>query len=201
AERLLLAARVAIVGRDAELARLSARLDDAVAGRVGLVMLTGNAGIGKTRHLEELCDRARQQGATVLFGACFESDWSPPYAPFADALGAHVGTADPGQLRDELGASAAPLAQLVPAVRHALPDVGEPAPVQPDEERFRLLDSVAQFLGACSRRAPVVLCLDDLQWADKGSVAMLRHVARTAGQGRLLILGAYRHDEVGRDHP
>jgi class 3 adenylate cyclase/tetratricopeptide (TPR) repeat protein len=201
AESNILAARVAMVGREAELSRLSARLAEAAAGRGGLAMLTGGAGIGKTRMLEELAERAAHQGTTVLSGACFESEWAPPYAPFADALGAYLATADPEELRADLGAGAAPLAQLVPVVRQVLTDVGDPAPVQPDEERFRLLDAVAQFLLARARRAPVLLCLDDLHWADKGTVAMLRHVARTAAHSRVLLLGAYRHDEVGRGHP
>jgi tetratricopeptide (TPR) repeat protein len=95
-----------------------------------------------------------------------------------------------------MGAGAGPIAQLVPAVREALPDVDDPPPLQPDEERFRLLDSVASFLLTRSRRAPMLVCLDDLQWADKGTVAMLRHVARLAPRGRLLVVGAYRDGEV-----
>ncbi|MGH9002088.1 MAG: AAA family ATPase, partial [Acidimicrobiia bacterium] len=197
----LLAAKVAMVGREAEMSRLSARLSEASAGRGGVVMLTGGAGIGKSRMLEELAGWAVRQGATVLSGSCFESEWSPPYGPFADALGAHAAAGTPQELRIDLGLGAAPLAQLVPAVRQALPDVGDPVPVQPDEERFRLLDSMAQFLVALARRTPVLVCLDDFHWADKGSVAMLRHVARTAGHSRLLVVGAYRAEEIGKDHP
>jgi len=192
ASNSILATRVAMVGREAELSRLSARLVEAAAGRGGLAMLTGAAGIGKTRMLDELSERAARHGTTVLTGACFESEWAPPYAPFADALAAHFADADPEELRTDLGAGAAPLGQLVPALRQVLPDLTDPAPVQPDEERFRLLDAVAQFLLARGRRAPVLLCLDDLHWADKGSVAMLRHVARTAAHSRVLVLGAYR---------
>ncbi|MGH9036387.1 MAG: ATP-binding protein, partial [Acidimicrobiia bacterium] len=191
-----IASQLPLVGREAELTRLSARLAEATAGGGGLAMVLGEPGIGKTRLMDELSEQAWRDGAFVLRGGCFEAEWSPPFAPFAEALGAHVATARPEELRADMGPAAGPIAQLVPAVREALPDVDDPPPLQPDEERFRLLDSVATFLLTRSRRAPLLVCLDDLQWADKGTVAMLRHVARLAPRGRLLVVGAYRDGEV-----
>ena len=191
-----IASQLPLVGREAELTRLSARLAEATAGGGGLAMILGEPGIGKTRLMDELSEQAWRDGAFVLRGGCFEAEWSPPFAPFAEALGAHVATARPEELRADMGPAAGPIAQLVPAVREALPDVDDPPPLQPDEERFRLLDSVASFLLTRSRRAPMLVCLDDLQWADKGTVAMLRHVARLAPRGRLLVVGAYRDGEV-----
>src|SRR5207244_5141211 len=94
-----------------------------------------------------------------------------------------------------------PVARIVPGVRTRLPDISEPVALQPDEERFRLLDAVAQFLIAVSVRAPTIVVLDDLHWADKGTIAMLRHVARFAPRHRLLLLGTYRDVEVDRQHP
>ena len=196
-----LATDVPMVGRDLELGRLVDRLARAEAGRGGVVLVAGDPGIGKTRLVEELSQRARQRGATVLSGRCFEGEWAPPLASFAEGLGAHVLTVGPAELRGDLGSGAAPLAQLVPAVRQVLPDVGEPAPVEPNEDRFRLLDAVAQFLIARSQRAPVLLCLDDLHWADKGTVALLRYLAGLSPRHRLLILGAYRDVDLERGHP
>jgi tetratricopeptide (TPR) repeat protein len=189
------------VGRDAELRRLTKRLAEAAAGRGGLTTIVGEAGIGKTRILEELSERAQRQGTLVLMGRCFESDWAPPYAPFADALARHIPDIQADELRVDLGSGAAPLAQLVPVVREILPDIPEPVPVPPHEERFRLIDAVVQFLLSRSRRTPVLLCLDDLQWADKGTVDLLRHTARFARGQRLLALGAFRDTDVGHDHP
>ena len=134
-------------------------------------------------------------------GGCYEGEWAPPYGPFAEALAAHAREASPEELRQDLGLGAAPLARLVPALREKLPDIPEPVALQPDEERFRLLDAVAQFLIALSVRAPVVLMLDDLHWADKGTIALLRHVARFAARQRILLLGGYRDVEVERTHP
>ena len=191
-----LANQLPLVGREAELGRLSARLTEAAGGGGGLAMILGEPGIGKTRLMDELSERSWRDGVFVLRGGCFEAEWSPPYAPFAEALGAHVATARPEELRADMGPGAGAIGQLVPAVRQALPEVGDPPPLQPDEERFRLIDAVASFLLARARRAPLLLCLDDLQWADKGTVAMLRHVARLAPRGRVLIVGAYRDGEV-----
>jgi class 3 adenylate cyclase/tetratricopeptide (TPR) repeat protein/energy-coupling factor transporter ATP-binding protein EcfA2 len=196
-----LAAHLPVVGREAELARLSAALVEAAAGRGEVVMVTGEAGIGKTRLMEELAERAEHQGMTVLAGRCFDTDWAPPYGAFVEAVGALVAASDHDELRADLGPGAAFLAQLVPAIRKTLPDLPEPALVQPGEERFRLLDAAAQLLVARSQRAPLLVCLEDLHWADQGTVAMLRHVARFAARNRLLVLGTYRDAEIVAGHP
>jgi class 3 adenylate cyclase len=196
-----LATQVPMVGRDAELSRLLARFGEAANGHGGLVLVSGEPGMGKSRMVEELSERAHAQGVTVLAGRAFESEWAPPYALFAEALAGHMSEADPQILLEDLGPSAAPLAQLLPTIRHTLPGVPEPAAVQPDEERFRLIDAAAQFLVASARRSPVLLLLDDLHWADRGSVAMLRHVARTAIRHRLLLVGTYREADLEQSHP
>jgi class 3 adenylate cyclase len=197
----LVLSRTPFVGRDGELARIKSKLADARTGRGGLVMLVGEPGIGKSRMIEEFIEQARSDGAAVLFGACFEGEWVPPFAPFADAIDGYVKEAAAEALRADLGHSAGAIARLAPSLRDRLPDLAEPAQLQPDEERFRLLDAVSQFLIATSQRAPVVLVLDDLHWADKGTLAMLRHVARFATKHRILMLGAYRDVELDRQHP
>jgi len=197
----ILLTRTPFVGRDREMARLQAKLDEARAGHGGLVMLVGEPGIGKSRTIEEFAEQARAAGALVLAGRCFEGEWAPPYAPFAEAIAGYVKDADPDALRADLGYGAPPVARLVPSLRERLPDIGEPVPLNPDEERFRLLDAVSQFIIATSVRAPVVLVLDDLHWADGGTIAMLRHVARFLPGQRTLVLGAYRDVELDRQHP
>ncbi len=150
------------VGRQAEMAALGAAFDEARAGRCRLVLLVGEPGIGKTRTAREFAARAGAEDALVLWGACYDGEWAPPFGPFAEAITAYVRQADPETLRDDLGFGAAPIARVIPAIRERLRDVPEPAPLQPDEERFRLLDAVSQFLIATAARVPVVLVLDDL---------------------------------------
>jgi len=200
-EPAALLAHPPFVGRAAELTKLTHHLQEACAGRGGLVLLAGEPGIGKTRLTEEFTESASELGALVLAGRCYEGEWAPPYGPFAEAIAAYTRAAEPEQLRQDLGLGAPPIARLVAAIRERLPDIPEAAPLQPNEERVRLLDAVSQFLIATSARTPVVLIVDDLHWADKGSIAMLRHVARFAPRNRLLILGAYRDSEVDRSHP
>src|SRR5262249_18517920 len=198
---LALLTHTPFVGRAAELARLTARLQEARAGSGGLVMVAGEPGIGKTRTLEEFAETARTEGVLVLAGRCYEAEAARPYGPFVEALAEYARSADPEALRADLGMGAAPLARLVPTLRERLPDIPEPVTLQPDEERVRLLDAVAQFLIALSARAPLALILDDLHWADGATVAVLRHVARFAARRRLLLFGAYRDVEATPQQP
>jgi len=193
--------RTPFVGRGKEMARLRAKLDEARAGHGSLVMLVGEPGIGKSRTIEEFAEQARSGGALVLTGRCFEGEWAPPYAPFAEAIAGYAEDAAPDALRADLGYSAPPVARLVPSLRERLPGIEEPVRLNPHEERFRLLDAVSQFIIATSARAPVVVVLDDLHWADQGTIAMLRHVARFLPGQRTLMLGAYRDVELDRQHP
>src|SRR5262249_18379637 len=107
----------------------------------------------------------------------------------------------PEELRADLGHGAPPLARLVPSLRERFPDIPEPVSLQADEERFRLLDAVAQLLIAAAERAPVLLVLDDLPWAARDTIPLLRHVARAVSQRRLLVVGLYRDVELDRQHP
>jgi class 3 adenylate cyclase len=193
--------RLPFVGRQGELARLVGLLGEAAAGHGGLVFVAGEPGIGKTRLTEELAEAATGDGFSILWGHCLDGDWAPPYAPFAEVVDALTAAVEAEELRADLASGGGALAQLVPALRQRISDLPEAAPLQPDEERFRLLDAMAQLLAARARRAPVLLCLDDLHWADGSTVGMLRQVARSAPAQRLLVVGTYRDAEVGAGHP
>jgi class 3 adenylate cyclase/tetratricopeptide (TPR) repeat protein len=196
-----LCGRMPFVGRGPEIDLLRHRWDETMAGRSGLVLVAGEPGIGKTRLVEELVTHAERDGAAVLWGHCLEGDWMPPYAPFVEAFETLVGGADPDALRLDVGGGGSALARLVPALRAALPGLPDAEPLQPDEERFRLIDSLSRLLVACSARRPLLVCLDDLQWADQGTVDALRHVVRAASGHRILVAGTYRDAETGPGHP
>ena len=182
-------------GRALEMSRLLTCLEKAAAGRGGVVLLAGEPGIGKSHALRQLIGMARAGSAIVLIGRCVEGAWVPPFRPFAEAIAGYGETAGPERLRADLGPAGAALVRIAPRLAQLLPDLGPPPTLQPDEERFRLLDAAAQFFTALSGRATVLLVLDDLHWADAGT-AMMRHLARTCGQRRLLIAGAYRTTET-----
>jgi class 3 adenylate cyclase/tetratricopeptide (TPR) repeat protein len=193
--------RTPFVGRSLQTKRMLAKLEAACNGHGSVAMLMGEPGIGKTRMLEEFTDTARQRGATVLRGACYDGEFQPPYGPFAEIIVDYVRSASPESLKTVLNESAAPIARIAPALRRHLGDIPEPSTLDKEEERFRLLDAVAQSLIALSRIAPLVLIVDDLHWADRGTVGMLNHVAHFVASNPILLIGAYRDAEVGRQHP
>ncbi|MGO9454127.1 MAG: ATP-binding protein [Candidatus Binataceae bacterium] len=191
--------RTPFVGRAEQLQRLSAKLQQACNGQGSIVMLCGEPGIGKTRTLEEFSDLAKQHGAVTIRGACYDAEWQAPYSPFAEAIMEYA-RLDSAELAALLGKRAPILARIAPGLHGLMGDIPEPVALDKEEERFRLFDAVTQFLVVASQRAPLVLILDDLHWADRGAVAMLSHVAHLVGANSILLIGAYRDAEVDRKH-
>ena len=184
--------RGAFVGRDDELAELRGALDSALAGSGRLVLVSGEPGIGKSRLTDELIDQARARGARVLVGRCWEAGGAPAYWPWVQSLRAYLDEVEPEALREQLGPDAGELAQLLPDLGGLLPDLPEPPAMDSEGARFRLFDAVSTFLRNATADQPIVLVLDDLHAADEPSLLMLRFVARTIADSRLLIVGAYR---------
>jgi tetratricopeptide (TPR) repeat protein len=189
------------VGRERELAELDVALDAAVQGRGQIVLLVGEAGIGKTRTADELAARARRRNCRVLFGRCYEGDGAPAYWPWVQMIRAYAEGRDVEALAAEMGAHAADIVQIVPALRDRLPDTAAASVLGPEQARFRLFDGVTAFFKTAARRQPLVLVLDDLHWADKPSLLLLTFLARELSDGHLLVVGTYREEEIGRRHP
>ncbi len=192
---------VRFVGRERELTSLREAVEAALGGRGAMMMIVGEPGIGKTRLAEEAGVYARLRGAQLLIGRCYESEASLPYIPFVQAIRSYVSEREPEALRDELGDGAADVAKLVSEIGVRLPDLPAPPQVEPEQERFRLFESVTSFLVAASNATPLVLLLDDLHWADKPSLLLLQHLARKIPASRLIVLGTYRDVELDRRHP
>jgi len=184
------------VGRGRELHALGAHLASAEAGVGSLVILVGEAGIGKTSTARAFATFVRGRSLVVLWGSCYEGEWSPPYGPWVEALGEYARACDPARLQRELGSNAPPLVQLIPQLRAILPDTPLPIPLPPDEERLRLYEAVGQFLLTIAHDQPTVLVLDDLHWADSDSLRLLRSVARFVSRSRLMIVGTYREPDL-----
>jgi predicted ATPase len=123
------------------------------------------------------------------------------YGPFAEIIASYAQDASPEEIGETIGKRAGILARIAPVLHERLEGIAEPVSLDKEEERFRLFDAVAQFFLSASRRAPVVLILDDLHWADRGTVALLNHVSRFTSGNPILLIGAYRDAEVGRTHP
>ncbi len=190
------------VGRQAELAELNAALEDVLSGRDRLVMLMGEPGIGKTRIALELATCARLRGAQVLWGRCYESMGTPPYWPWAQAIRSYVREHRPEQLRSEMGAGAADIAEIVPDLRESMPDLRPPPALgDPQQARLRLFDSISAFLKGAAQTQPLVLILDNLHWADRPSLLLLEFLVQELSGARLLVVGTYRDIELSREHP
>ena len=190
------------VGRQREMGELKAALEDALSGRGRLVTLVGEPGIGKTRTARELATYAGLRGAQVLWGRCYEEQGVPSYWPWVQAIRSYVREREPEQLRSEMGAGAADIAEIVSDVRERLPDLEQPpAQESPEQARCRLFDSITTFLKSASDSRPLVLMLDDLHWADKPSLLLLEFVAGELAGARLLLIGTYRDMELSRQHP
>ena len=161
-------------------------------GRNGrIVLLAGDAGIGKTTLTAELARRVHDAGAIVLAGRS-PRETVVPYQPFLEALRYWAMNAQRSDLRASTREYGSELARLIPELRRRAPDLPPPPQDEPETERYRLFEAVVGLLTELSRSAPVLLVLDDLQWADRPTLLLLRHLARATSPARLLILGAYR---------
>jgi class 3 adenylate cyclase/tetratricopeptide (TPR) repeat protein len=199
--RLAVRPAVGVVGRDAETQTIA----DAVARVAGaggreVLLVSGEAGLGKTTLVAEASRAAFDSGARVLLGHC-EEDLATPYQLFAEALGHYVTHAPEDELLAHVAAHGSELSRLVPALASRLPHLPPSKATDSDTERYLLFAAVVGLLAMMSQNTPVVLVLDDLQWADKGSLLLLRHLSATDQAMRMLILGTYRDSELSRTHP
>ncbi|MFN8511487.1 MAG: AAA family ATPase, partial [Chloroflexia bacterium] len=172
---------LALVGRGRELGVLRGALAAALAGRGGLVLIGGEAGIGKSALAEAICADATQQGALVLVGRCYDLTETPPYGPWREVFDRAP--------RDD-GLPVLPMAVLSP-------ERGGEVLASQDA----LLTRVRDYVAALAAARPVVLLLDDLHWADPASFDLLRTLARGLADLPLLLLTTYRSDELTRRHP
>lgn len=184
------------VGREREIDELCAAADVALAGHGQLVLISGEPGIGKTRSVEELTTYAHLRDALVLWGRCYEGEGAPPYWPWIQVIRAYSVDHHPDALAETMGPGAADIAQIVSEVRRRLPGLEPPPSVGEEQARFRLFDTIATFLLNASRREPLVVVLDDLHCADRGSLALLEFLAPQLGPARLLVVGTYRDTEL-----
>ena len=186
------------VGREAELDRALQALKEAAAGERRAVFFSGTAGIGKTRVAAEVATRAvNDHGAVVLYGRC-EEDLGLPYQPFVEALNAYVRDC-PDVVLDEFGGHrGADLARIVTGLPSRVPDLPVVERSDADGQRFLTFEAVVALLSRIARDAPVVLLLEDLHWAAKPTVLLLRHILRSDQASRLLVVGTYRDDELDR---
>ncbi len=189
------------VGRVDERDRLTKALQTALAGRMRMVMIVGEPGIGKTRTVEELAAEAGVHGAQVLWGHAYEGDINAPHMPFVDALRGFTRALTPDALSDVLASDVAEIASLMPEIRDRFAAVPDLPRLEGEADRYRLYEAVTSFLRRAARDTPLMLVLEDLHWADKPSLMLLQYLARSLDADRIFIVCTYRDVELERTHP
>lgn len=190
-----------LIGRIHEMQQLDQSLHAARAGRGGSVLLAGEAGVGKSRLVTALTERAANDQFTTLLGHCYEQDVAFPYAPWIDLLRAFCSTHPDRAVADLLGPAAAELIALLPELGLRLPAITPAPALEPEQEKHRLFGTLAQLLlnlthGAADVRRPLLIIVEDLHWCDDTSLDFALHLARRLTNQTLLFVLTYRDDEA-----
>ncbi len=199
-----------LVGRASELEALDAALGGVSEGRPAIVVVSGEAGIGKSRLLDEFTARAAGTGATVLSGGCLDlADDGLPYAPLTEALRGFLRDLPADRVASILGPARGDIARLLPAIgplarrRGATTDAARDAATEPPTglDQARLFGVVLGLLGDLGAEAPTVLVFEDVHWIDRSTRDLVTFLARNLDRERLLMVLSVRTDDLGAGHP
>src|SRR3954454_5523095 len=186
----------AFVGRGREWKRMEDAWKRACAGRIGMLLVTGEPGAGKTRLTAEFARTVRDGGATILYGSC-EDGLAVPYPPFVEALRQLLSSS----MQPRLGTHPEELARLVPEIAMRIPGLPEPVSSDPETERYQLFNALVDCIADVAVDEPVLLVLDDLHWATKPTLQLLRHLVRSNVAAPVLVLTTFRDTELDATAP
>lgn len=187
-------------GRAADKEHLISAMKSAIAGNRQAAFLAGEPGIGKTSLARQVAQVAQELGVCVLYGRCDE-DLGGSYRPFTEALSHLAVHCDEGLLAQHAAEHEGTLVELVPALAQRVPGLKAPRGSDADAERARLFEALDGLLALASADIGVLLVVDDLHWADKATLQMLRHVVASPRLRKVAVLGAYRDSEVPAGGP
>jgi len=189
----------AFVGRDAERLTLTRVLDESQRGEGRFVLIEGSAGVGKTRLAAEVANEAMRRGMLTFVGGCYDRDEPVPFIPFVEILeSALAESRDPAAFREVLGSDAPEIARLVPQLRRSFPDIPAPIELPPEQSRHILFNAVTELVKRISNDTPSFFLLDDLQWADEGTLLLLRHLIPLISTLPVMVIGTLRDFEPDR---
>ena len=183
------------IGRESELSLLEDSLLSAIRGEGGVVVLGGEAGMGKSRLVRELARRAERLGCVVMSGTCSEAELSLPYLPFLEGIGNYLTRQDVPALRERLGPAAAELGQLFPQMGHAGPVTADPM-----MSKLRLFEAIILLLTDAARSRGLLAVVEDLHWADPATRELVDYATRRLRSTKVMMLATYRTDEMHRRH-
>lgn len=193
-----------LIDRTEEMDQLRQAVDSTVQCKGGIVFIHGEAGIGKTRLTQELIAYARLRGMQVLQGRCptlFRMNGVHPYGLWSEVIRDYLASSTSKDLYKVIGSYPAEVVKVAPELSRRLESVPQSLPIDPAHEQTRLFEAISQFITNISRETPLLLILDDLQWADPSSLLLLHYVARSIHRTPLLLVAAYRDANVNPEHP
>jgi class 3 adenylate cyclase/tetratricopeptide (TPR) repeat protein len=194
-------AQTPFVGRESERADLRRAVEDARLGHGSFVLVSGEAGVGKTRLLQEVDAEADARGLRVLAGHSTK-EGRTPYLPFTEMIEQGMVTPrSPATLRQALGEAAPEIARIAPALRLVVPDIPAPLDLPPEQARRYLWLSMREFIGRAAQERPLLLVFEDLHWADESTLLLLEYLALHVAELPVMMVGTFRDDEVEPTSP
>ena len=193
--------RTPYVGRTEERSLLRQAVDRARAGAGGVALIAGEAGLGKTRLVDEIASEARAAGMFVVRGQCYDMEGAPPFVPFVEAIEYGLTVVPRDAFRAAMGDAGPEIARFVPKVHLAFPDLPPPLALPSDQARHYMFESVCDFFQQAAAIQPMFMVLEDLHWADESTTQLLESVARRAGRAAFLAIGTYRDVDLGPRDP
>jgi tetratricopeptide (TPR) repeat protein len=189
------------VGREKELTLLESRLASAERGEGEFLLLSGDAGVGKSRLAHELSKLARNRNFMVLDGHSLDMEGAPPYQPLIEQIEQAARIVPRDVMRQTLGDNAPEVSKLMPELRQVFDDIPEPVPLPPEQERRYLLHGVSEFISRAAEASPMLLIFEDVHWADSSTCVLLRYLADRIGQTNVLMIATYREAELDTSRP
>lgn len=188
-----------VIGRDAQLALLAQAGEQVAGGQGQTLLISGEAGIGKSRLVAEARQIATRRGWRIVEGHCFEQDSILPYAPFLDLLGTLLSGLNSDEAADLFGVEARDLIKILPELGRWLPGLAPSPGLDPAQERRLAVQALQTIVARLASYQPVLVIIEDLHWSDDASLEALLHLARRIGGNTLLLVLTYRDDEVNSD--
>ncbi len=190
-----------LIGREAELEILQHQFNQVSASRTSVVLVVGEPGIGKTRLLAEIARLSLENSWALLRGGNSQAEGLPPYLPFLEALGRYIRETPVPILKKQTELLGSILATILPELIQKTGELDSSSSYSlvPDQSRLRLFEGVGRFLSAIAGNQPLLLLLDDLQWADSASLDLLCYVVEHNASSRILIVGTCRSDELANN--